>query len=115
MSLILTVTQNVELSLHPVDRHGNPAPVDGPPIWDVSDMSLVNCIPAVDGMSAMIGARGGVGHVQVSVRADARMGPDVREITGILEIDLVPAEAATLGIVAGEPTEQDAEADDGAG
>ncbi len=112
MSLTLSVTQKAVLSVLPVDIKGNPAPLDGAPVWDASDPSLINVIPSIDGYSAVISARGGVGHVQVSVRADARMGPDVREIIGILEIELVPAEAATLGIVAGEPMEQDTTPDD---
>ena len=105
MSLTLSVTQKVELHLQPVDIKGNPAPVDGPPTWDVSDPTLVNLIPSVDGMSAVISARGTTGHVQITALADARLGPDVREIMGVLEIDLVPAEAVALGISAGEPTE----------
>ncbi|MBL8250424.1 MAG: hypothetical protein JNK31_02015, partial [Candidatus Competibacter sp.] len=48
---------------------------------------------------------GTLGHVQIRARADARIGPDVREISGLLEIDLVAAEAVTLGIIAGEPVE----------
>lgn len=110
MSLTLSVTQKVELQLQPVDIKGNPAPVDGAPFWDVSDPTLVDLIPSIDGMSAVVSARGSIGHVQITVRADARLGPDVREIMGVLEIDLVPAEAVALGIVAGSPTEIDAPA-----
>lgn len=107
MSLTLSVTQKVELQLQPVDIKGNPAPVDGEPLWDVSDPSLIDLVQSHDGLSALVAARGGTGHVQVTVRADARLGPDTREIMGVLEIDLVPAEAVALGIVAGEPTELD--------
>jgi hypothetical protein len=107
MSLTLSVTQKVELQLQPVDIKGNPAPVDGVPVWDVSDPNLVDLVPSVDGLSAVVAAKGDLGHVQISVRADARLGPDVREIMGVLEIDLVPAEAVALGIVAGPPTEID--------
>lgn len=107
MSLTLSVTQKVELQLQPVDSKGHPAPVDGVPVWDVSAPNLVDLVPSVDGLSAVVAAQGALGHVQISVRADARLGPDVREIVGVLEIDLVPAEAVALGIVAGPPTEID--------
>lgn len=105
MSVTLTVTQQVELFLQPVDARGNPAPVDGIPTWETSDSNLIDLIPSIDGLSAVVKARGGVGHVQISAVADARLGPDVRTIAGILEIDLVPAEAVALGLVAGAPTE----------
>lgn len=108
MSLALSVTQKVELHVQPVDIKGNPAPVDGEPLWDVSDPSLIDLVRSHDGLSVLVAARGRTGHVQITVRADARLGPDVREIMGTLEIDLVPAEAVALGIVAGEPTELDA-------
>ena len=105
MSLTLSVTQKVELHLQPVDSRGNPAPVDGAPAWDVSDPSLIDLVPSTDGLSAVAAAKGPLGHVQITARADARLGPDVREIMGGLEIDLVPAEAVALGISAGEPAE----------
>lgn len=105
MSLTLSVTQNVGLTITPRDARGNPAPVDGIPVWEISDPSLASLVPSADGLSAYITALGGVGHAQVKVSADARMGPDVRTITGILELELVPAEAITLGITAGEPFE----------
>lgn len=105
MSLTLTVTQQVELSVAPVDAYGNAAPVDGAPKWDVSDPSLLSCVPATDGMKALIWARGEAGHVQVTVTADARLGPDVHLIGGVLEIDILPNEAVALGISAGAPEE----------
>ena len=45
---------------------------------------------------------------RVTVRADARMGAEVREIVGTLDVSLVAAEAATLRLVPGVPTEIEA-------
>lgn len=105
MSVAMTVTQKIEPFLKPIDVYGNPAPVDGIPSWEVSDPTLIDLIPSLDGLSAVAKARGRVGHVQISVVADARMGPEVRTIAGVLEIDLYPAEAVALGLFAGAPTE----------
>lgn len=105
MSLVLSVTQRVALAIQPVDAHGNPAPVDGAPVWEVSDPSIVSLGVAEDGLSAFVRATGAPGHVQVRVTADARLTEEVREISGVLEIDIVPAEAVALSIVAGEPVE----------
>ncbi len=63
---------------------------------------------ADDGLSAVVSALGPVGSAQVTVRADARMGAEVREIVGTLDVSLVAAEAATLRLVPGVPTEIEA-------
>lgn len=105
MSVTLTVTQQVELFLRPIDVRGNPAPVDGIPTWETSDSNLIDLVPSIDGLSAVVKARGGVGHVQITAVADARLGPEVRTLAGVLEIDLVPAEAVSLGLFASAPTE----------
>lgn len=105
MNITMTVTQQVELFLRPIDVRGNPAAVDGVPSWELSDPALVELVPSIDGLSAVLKARGGIGHVQVSAVADARLGPEVRTIAGVLEIDLLPAEAVALGLFAGAPTE----------
>ena len=105
MSLILSVVQQVTLSIAPVDVKGNPAPIDGAPAWSVIDPTIATLAVAPDGLSAELIAAT-VGHVQVTVSADARLGPDVSTITGVLEVDVVAAEAVSLGITAGEPVNQ---------
>lgn len=106
MSLTLSVTQEVAVSIQPVDARGNPAPVDGVPAWAVSDGALLSLAVSDDGLSAVVTALGPVGVAQVTVTADARLGEEVREIVGTLDVTLVAAEAVALKLVPGVPTEQ---------
>lgn len=108
MALTLQVTQQFPIEIQPVDARGNPAAVDGAPVWSVSDETLLKVEAADDGLSAVVSALGPVGSAQVTVRADARMGPEVREIVGTLDVSLIAAEAATLRLVPGVPTEIEA-------
>lgn len=108
MALTLQVTQQFPIEIQPVDARGNPAAVDGAPTWSVSDDTLLKVEAADDGLSAVVSALGPVGSAQVTVRADARMGAEVREIVGTLDVSLIAAEAATLRLVPGVPTEIEA-------
>lgn len=101
--MVLTDVQKVTLSVQPLDGAGNPAPVDGAPVWASSDETLVTLAVAADGLSAVATAVGPLGHVQVSCSADAQIGDGVTTITGTLEIDVVASQATTLAISAGAP------------
>jgi hypothetical protein len=102
MSLTLTTVQAVALTIQPLDAKGNPAAIDGPAVWNSSDYTIVDVEATSDGLTAIATAKT-VGHAQIQVVVDARMGPDVLPLTGILEIDTVAAEAVTLNIAVGEP------------
>lgn len=102
MSLILPIDRVVTLSIQPVDAAGNPAPVDGAPVWASSDEALVTVVAAEDGLSAELRPVGALGLAQISVSADALMGPEIRNLTGLLEVQIVGGEAVALNIVAGE-------------
>jgi len=49
---------------------------------------------------------GVVGTAQVNVVADSRIGEEVNEIAEVLDVQVLPAEAVSLGISAGAPEEQ---------
>lgn len=103
MALVLTDEQKVELVLAPKTAAGNPASLDGAPTWSVSDESVLELTVSEDGLSATVAAKG-LGSAQVSVVADADLDEgEVREISGVLDLVVVAAEAATLGISAGTP------------
>lgn len=103
MALVLTDEQKVSLSLSPKTAAGNPAALDGAPVWSVSDPSVLELAVAEDGLSAVVSAKG-LGAAQVSVVADADLDAgEVRELSGVLDILVVAAEAATLGVSAGVP------------
>lgn len=99
--LILTDTQKVDLKVTPLNKLGNPAPVDGPPKWATSDESVLTVAPSEDGLSCTVTTTGKVGQAQVSVTVDADLGEGVRELAGALEIQVKPSEAVSLSIEAG--------------
>ena len=101
MSLILTDEQKVALALDIRTAAGNPASVDGAPEWSSSGPITLEIAP--DGLSAEAITDGPLGMAQVSVRADADLGAGVQNITGILDIEVVAAQAASLSINAGVP------------
>lgn len=103
--LLMTVTQKAQLALEPKDARGNPAPLDGVPVWTVANPAVATLTVSPDGLTAEVVAVG-LGSTQVNVTADARIGPDVREISGVLDVQISPAEAVTLGITASSPVEQ---------
>ena len=105
-TMILTDTQEVDLSIQPVDKKGKPAQVDGTPQWVSSDPAVVEVVPAADGLSCVAKAKDNLGHAQISVSADADLGEGVRTITGVLDIDVVAGEAVSLAVITGTPREQ---------
>jgi len=103
MRLVLTDEQKVNLTIAPVTAAGNPARIDGVPVWVTSDEGVVSLEVSPDGFSAEAVTVGPVGQAQVSVTVDADLGTGVRTLTGILDIEVVAAEAASVGITAGAP------------
>lgn len=103
--LLITTTQKATLTLDPRDAKGNPAKLDGIPEWSVADTSVATVEVGPGGLTATVVAVA-VGSTQVNVKADARIGPEVKELAGVLEVQVSSAEAVTLGISAGEPSEQ---------
>lgn len=87
------------LSIQPVDAQGNPALVDGVPSWDQS--GHFDLMPAEDGMSAIVRPHGALGSGQVTVTVDADLGEGVRTISGLLDLEVVAGEAASVSIAMG--------------
>lgn len=100
--LRLMADQQVQLEIVPVDRFGNPAAVEGAPSWEVEGPLDIEV--AEGGMSAVVKTNGTAGTGQVSVTADADLGEGEKPIVGILEVEVLPAEAVAIQINAGTPT-----------
>lgn len=103
--LVLTETQKCTLSIAPVTAKGTPAQVDGVPQWATANPAVAEIAPAADGMSAVVRAAG-VGLTQISVTVDADLGVGVRNLSGVLDVDVRAGEAVSVGITAGTPEEQ---------
>lgn len=107
--LMITITDNqqFEVTISPVDAKGNPAPIEGAPVWSVSDPALLTVTALEpDGLTALVVAVGPLGAAQVLVSADADLGEGVTTIGGLLDVDIVAGQAVSLEIVAGVPSEQ---------
>jgi hypothetical protein len=103
--MVLKDTEQVVLSVLPVDAKGNPAPVDGAPAWGSSDPTVATVTPAADGLSATVAAVGPLGKTQISVTADADLGEGVESVVGTLDIEVVAGKAVSLSIKTGTPEE----------
>lgn len=101
--IILTDEQQVNVTAAFTTAAGNPANVDGVPVWRSSDEDIVTVTPAADGKSALVVATGELGTAQVSVEADADLGAGTRLITGLLDVEVRAAEAVAAGLTAGTP------------
>lgn len=91
----------------PKTAAGNPARLDGAARFESSDESVATVIQTGDytaTIRAVLGADlGPTGKtIQVVARADADLGEGVREIVGTMAVEVVPAEAATFELKAGE-------------
>jgi len=103
MAFILTADQEVPVTVAFDDDHGNPAVVDGVPVWASSDDTILMVVAADDGMSAVVSAVGPDGTGQISVTADADMGSGVVSVIGLLDMEVVAGAAAVAVISAGTP------------
>jgi hypothetical protein len=110
MALVMTATQQCDLSIEVFDSKGNPATIDGTPVWSVSEEAYLTVEPDTDSMTALVKAVGPIttSPVQVNVTVDADLGEGVRQIIGVLDISVVAGEAVSIGISAGTPEEQEA-------
>jgi len=104
--LLLTDSQKCALAITIVDKKGNAAKVDGVPSWSSSDESVATVTAAEDGLSASVVAAGPLGTAQINVTADADLGEGVKPIAGVLEVQVVGGETASVAISAGTPEEQ---------
>jgi hypothetical protein len=81
-----------------LDAKGNPALVDGVPVWVLDPTDLGTLAVAADGKSAVFTAASTIKTGVLRVSADADLGPGVTTISGQLDINLVSGQAVTIVI-----------------
>lgn len=101
MLFTITNEQKIKLTLKPTTAAGNPATVDGAPVWAVieGDATLE---PAEDGLSCYLISGEANVNSKITVTADADLGEGVVAITDTVDLAVVPASASALGITAGD-------------
>ncbi len=102
----MTNSQQATATITPVDKKGNPAAIDGIPVWASSDETILTVAPAADGLSAVVAAVGPLGSAKVSVSGDADLGPGSAPIFGTLDVSVTQGQAVGFKIDLGTPTEQ---------
>ncbi len=102
----MTNSQKVRVTIQPVDKHGNPAAVDGVPSWASSDETIITIVADADGLGADISAVGPDGDAKASVTADADLGAGTTPIFGTLDFTITPGAAVGINLTAGVPVEQ---------
>lgn len=106
MAFQLTSSQEVDLSVRFSDRKGNPAQVQGPPLWQVDNPNVLALTPADDGLACTVSAVGPLGTATVSIQADADLGEGVKNLVGVFAVEVTGGEAQTVEIVPGAAREQ---------
>lgn len=104
-SMNLKVSQKLPVAIEIKDKFGNPATVDGAPVWSLTDPSKGELVASEDGMSAVFTPAGSVGEVTIQASADADLGEGVKSILGELPVSLLAGEAVSVAIAAGEPSD----------
>ena len=98
-SVVLTIT----------NKKGQPAAVDGIPVWASSDETVLTVTEAADGMSGAINTVA-LGTARVTVTADADLGAGVNTITGVTEdinVTLGPnSQASVMTLALGSPADK---------
>jgi hypothetical protein len=88
------------------NANGDPAPVDGIPVWASSDPTVIAVTASADGMTAVAPAIA-PGVARITVTADADMGSGTTTITGVSEdinVTVDPAnQASVMTLTLGAP------------
>lgn len=84
--------------IKPVDKAGNPAKLDGKPVWALSDPAMGALVVAEDGLTAELTPAGALGNCELQVSGDADMGEGVETIMGVLPLEFVGGKAVAIEV-----------------
>lgn len=103
MNLTITNEEKIEVTLAPLTAAGNPATLDGAPVWAVVEGGDATLEVAADGLSAFLVSGAAGVTSQVTVSADADLGEGIVTLTDTIDLTVVLASANALGMVVGTP------------
>jgi hypothetical protein len=89
------------------DKFGNPASIDGLPVWESTDETIAAVNPSADGLSCTVISTGKMGTVQINVRLDADLGDGVRELNGMALLDVSAGAASAIALLLSEDFDTD--------
>ena len=100
LTIAITNEEKILVTLAPTTASGNAATLDGEPTWTVTEGDATLDVQP-GGMSAYI-VSGAPGASTVTVTADADLDAgEVRELSDMIAVNVVAAEAAGLGLTMG--------------
>lgn len=102
MQISITNEQKVRVTLMPVTAAGHPASLDGTATWEVISGNSTVEINADDNSAELISSDD-PGDTEILVKADADLGSGVTEISDVIRLTVLGAQAASLGLTAGDP------------
>ncbi len=105
MAFQMKDTQQVTLTINPVDRKGNAAEIENVD-WSTDNSEVLALSPSADGKSCLVAAVGPIGTATVTIKGDAQIGEGEALIAGSLDIEITSGVATQLKLVAGTPEEQ---------
>jgi hypothetical protein len=102
-NMIIKAGQFFSANLKATDKYGNAAVLDpeNPPVFVSSNPEVATVTTAADGMSAVVQSTGKTGTAQISVTADAVIGPEEKLIVGTLELEVLPGDAVVVTLEPG--------------
>ena len=103
---VLKVNQKAEVVLKVTDSKGNPAALDGAPVWSLSSTDLADLTIAEGGLSATLLPKGQTGSLVVQVHGDGDLSEGVRDLLGELQVDLIPGDAVKIALEMGPASDQ---------
>lgn len=99
----ITLDEELELFIQPLDKRDHPARVDGNPVWSVAGEVLTLATGRTP-FHTIVRGLGPIDASTVTVTVDADLGEGVKPLSGSFVVAVVPGEASTLAISAGNVT-----------
>lgn len=101
--MLLPDDKTVSATVSYVDAKGNPAQVQGAPVWASDNEAVVTVAASDDGFSAVVTPAGPLGTAQISVTADADLGDGVESLVTLGSVEVIAGKAVAGAINFGEP------------
>lgn len=105
MQLTLSDSQEVDISIKPTDKRGNPAPLQSP-VFESSDTSVLVLVDGADPQQKIARAVGAIGAAMITFTGDADLGDGVVPIIGTMDVVVIAGQAVAVELTAGAPREQ---------
>ncbi len=102
MLITITNEEKVQVTLSPTTAAGNPATLDGAPVWTVTEGDATVEV-STDGMSAFLVSGAPDTNSKITITADADLGEGVVSLEDTVDLAVVLASASVLGMVVGTP------------